>query len=123
MKKIIIIMLVLLTVGVVSADIIKIKTDLIFGADDITLEGYDNNDWIGIYRPISVDQENYNSSTKELTVYDNWTYKVNVVGIVPIDLGSGDIYESGIDMSYTDYYIIEKYFLRVPGDPGTPITQ
>jgi len=120
MKRLLIIMLILVAIGIASADIIHFNTDLIFGPDDITLEGYDNNDWLGTYSPFPI---NYDSNTKNLTVYDNWTYRVQVNGILPIDFGSGKIKESGIDMSYTDYYIIEKYFLRVPGDPGTPITQ
>lgn len=120
MKRLLVIMLLLVAIGIVSADVIKIRTDLRLTAGDITLEGYDNYDWFGIYIPVTV---NYNSTTKELTVYDNWTYRVRINGFTLIEGYPAEISESGIDMGYYDYYVIEKYFDIVPGDPGTPITQ
>ncbi len=125
MKKIIIIMLVLMTVGIALADIIQIQTDLIFNRSGINLEGfhvYENN-YTNPYQPIPVTSDMYNHETREITVRDGWIYRIKITGITPIDLGYGEIAESGIDMRYTDYYVIEKYFAIVPGDPGTPINQ
>ncbi len=113
-------MLLLVAFGIASADIIKINTDLIFNEDDITLEGYNIALNYPVYMRVTV---NYNSALKELTVSNYWMYRITINGFTLIDHFPAQIYKSGINMRYNDYYVIEKYFDRVPGDPGTPITQ
>lgn len=116
-------MLILVAVGVASADIIKIKTDLHFDVTDIQLWYYDWFNYSYEYKPLFIDFGDYNSDTKELRVDSDWVYKIEINGITPLSRFPGRISKSGIDMRNYDYYVIEKYFDVFPEDPGTPITQ
>ena len=116
-------MLIVVAVGVASADIIKIKTDLLFNKNDITVEAYSiysNDPDYGIVGP---NFWSFNPVSKELTVRDFWTYRITINGIVPIDNCPGQIIEEDIEMRFYDYYVIERWFSIKEDDPDAPITQ
>ncbi len=117
MKKIIIMMLFLVALGIISADIIEIKTDMNFDRQDITVR------ILGEYNLYYPYPTYFNEQTRELTVADSGTYTVSVDGESFLDFRSLNITEWGIDLRTADYYLIEKYFDRFPHDPGTPINQ
>ena len=116
-------MLIFVAVGLVSADIIKIKTDLFFNINGITVEAYSIYDPNPVYGIVGHDFWSYNDVSRELTVRDFWTYRITINGAVLMDNRPGQIIEEGIEMRFYDYYLIERWFSIKENDPGTPITQ
>lgn len=123
MKRLLVIMLIFVAVGLVSADIIKIKTDLFFNINGITVEAYSIYDTNPAYGIVGHDFWSYNSVSRELTVRDFWTYRITINGTVLMDNRPGQIIEGDIAMRFYDYYLIERWFSIKENDPGTPITQ
>lgn len=117
MKKIIIIMLVLMTVGIMSAATIHIKTDMSFGQEDIYIERlgqynqyYEHFIWT------------FNENTREISIGAG-TYNIVINGLTSLDNDPVCIERTGIYLLEDSYITIEEYFDMSKPDPGTPITQ
>lgn len=124
-KRLLIIMLILVAVGVASAGTIKFITDMKFGENDIVLLRRNlhlGNDWG--YKEIDF---HYNDDLREIYNLDmgtNYLYWVKIIGNPMINFGPCEINVKDINLDdYCGYYIIEKMFFHFPNDPDTPITQ
>jgi len=113
MKKIIIILLVLMTIGIVSAATIKVKTDMRF-------DGYDIQMWIlgpyNQYYPIFLGSGfQYDEVTREITNLRQGTYNLRIDGESGVFFNPVSIERTGIYLLEDSYVTITEYFDMSPG--------
>lgn len=120
-KRLLVIMLILVGVGVASAATIKIKSDLRFDRYDIQM-------WkLGPYNQyykisLGPDYE-YNEQTREITNLGAGIYHLKINGLSSIFFRPVYIERWNIYLLEHSYVTITEYFDMAPEDPGTPITQ
>ncbi|MFA7056138.1 MAG: hypothetical protein WC155_01080 [Candidatus Cloacimonadales bacterium] len=124
MKRLLVIMLILVAVGVVNAGTIKIVTDMKFYEHDITLyrKILDHGPHAQ-YEPMT--DFFYNRENREITnlIEGNNLYWVIIKGDPLLNFGPCEISVEGIDFRSGNYVVIKKMFFLWPDDPGTPITE
>lgn len=117
MKKIIIIMLVLMTVGIMSAATIHIESDMHFDRDDIFIEKLGQYNQYYQYTSWTFDEMN-----REI-ILGPGIYHIVIDGLSGLDYDPVRIERWGIYLLQNSYITIEEYFDMAKPDPGTPITQ
>ncbi len=110
MKKIIIMLLALLAIGIVSAKTIHIHTDMII--DNAVLYRYENYNILHYVRT-------YTGNLHEITVDQAAVYKLEINGKTLIDGFPVKWVEDDIWLITGDEVTIEKYYDTTSGDPGT----
>ncbi|MFA7057079.1 MAG: hypothetical protein WC155_05905 [Candidatus Cloacimonadales bacterium] len=120
MKRLLVIMLILVAVGVVSAATIKIKSDMSFDKCNIQL-------WVrgeyNLYYPLLPSKFGYNENTREITNLSAGIYHLKIDGLSSIFFRPVCIERWNMYLLEHSYVTITEYFDMSPGDPGTPIIQ
>ncbi len=109
MKKIIIMLLALLAIGIVSAKTIHIHTDMII--DNIDVYRYDHLGTCTLF--------NSHGTSKDISGLPSGVYKTVIEGKTMIDGFPVTWIEDNIWLITGDEVTIEKYYDTASGDPGT----